>query len=329
MFRITQMPVWIGILALSCMFLLGQESWPPPCPDLDGDGYGSPASEFCPHPELDCDDNERYVYPGAAEVCNDGIDNQCEGDPGYGEVDENCEAAIPDGCFGMGDHFGEGDLDELPVHDVCISAFEMDVHEVTNAEYADCVNEGACTEPQYLDSSSRNTYFADPAYDHFPVIYVDWFQAEDYCDWAGKRLPTEAEWEYAARGGLAGKRYPWGDAISGAHANYWDSGDPWDNDTSEVEYYLPNGYGLYDMAGNVNEWVNGFYDEDYYQYCVDHGIVNDPPGPESGLNQVYRGGSWGAFAEYLRVALRHPIFPPFHNALNLGFRCASGGAFGP
>ena len=329
MFTRTRFPVWIGILALSGMFLLGQESWPPPCPDLDGDGYGSPASEFCPHPELDCDDTERYVYPGAAEVCNDGIDNQCEGDPGYGQVDESCEAAIPEGCFEMGDHFGEGDSDEVPVHNVCISAFEMDVHEATNAEYAVCVDAGGCAEPVFTDSFSRPSYYGDPSFDHFPMIWVDWYQATDYCTWAGKRLPTEAEWEYAARGGLAGKRYPWGDAISGTDANFYESGDPWDNDTSEVEFYAPNGYGLYDMAGNVNEWVNDFYDEDYYQYCVDHGIVNDPPGPESGSNVFFRGGSFRHPTTGLRVAARYPFFPPTWYQLDLGIRCARGGAFGP
>jgi formylglycine-generating enzyme required for sulfatase activity len=315
--------VWVGILVLSGMFLLGQDSWEPAeCTDLDGDGYGSPADVSCMYPELDCDDGNADVYPGAPELCDE-VDNQCEGDEGYGEVDEGCDMVqIPAGCFDMGDPFGEGHSGELPVHNVCISAFEMDVHEVTNAEYAACVDDGACTLPFHtMGTWERPTYYGDPAYDDFPVIWVSWDQATDYCTWAGKRLPTEAEWEYAARGGLAGKRYPWGDTISGSDANYLDSGDPWDNDTSQVEYYAPNGYGLYDMAGNVWEWVNDPYDASYYQYCVDHGIVNDPPGPATGTGRMIRGGSWESATSSLRVAARYWQYPG-NVYWEVGIRCA-------
>jgi formylglycine-generating enzyme required for sulfatase activity len=232
-------------------------------------------------------------------------------------------AQIPAGCFDMGDHFGEGDDDELPVHNVCISAFEMDLHEVTNAEYAACVDDGGCTPPTVTGSQTRATYYGDPAYDDFPVIWVEWYHAEHYCTWAGKRLPTEAEWEYAARGGLDGKRYPWGDTISGSDANYWGSGDPWDNDTSEVEYYAPNGYGLYDMAGNVWEWVNDYYG-DYY----DVSPPNDPPGPATGFKRILRGGSWSYDTDGLRVANRF-AYTPDDQDLFIGFRCARGGAYGP
>jgi formylglycine-generating enzyme required for sulfatase activity len=231
-------------------------------------------------------------------------------------------ANIPCGCFDMGDAFSEGESDELPVHQVCISAFEMDVHEVTNAEYKTCVDDGGCTAPSSSGSSTRGFYYGNTAYDDFPVIYVDWYKATDYCTWAGKRLPTEAEWEYAARGGLAGKRYPWGGTISGADANYWDSGDPWDNDTSQVEYYdpqptSPNGYGLYDMAGNVWEWVNDWYQYDYYSISP----KNDPPGPASGTYPVLRGGSWVSNSFNLRVANRFSIYPVSEFS-NIGFRCA-------
>jgi len=319
MFSRRTLPVWIGLIALSGMFLLGQETWQT-CVDNDGDGYGSPASASCTYPELDCDDTDPDVYPGAPELC-DGIDNQCPGDAGYGEVDEGCGggpmAEIPGGCFDMGDAFAEGEQDELPVHDVCISAFEMDVHEVTNAEYAECVVGEGCSAPYYSSSYTRPAYYGNPAYADFPVIWVDWYQADYYCSWAGKRLPTEAEWEYAARGGLAGKRYPWGDTISGADANYWNSGDLWDNDTSEVEYYAANGYGLYDMAGNVIEWVNDWYQGDYYSVSP----PNDPPGPATGSDPVLRGGEWGFSTYTLRVAYRASYYPDSGSGY-FGFRCA-------
>jgi len=369
MFSRSLLSVWFGIVVLSGMFLLGQDTWPPPpectghedcddgnpctdeyclvdgtclfidkaglCDDgnsctlddvcdqgvcsgialdADGDGYGP---DSCGG---DCDDGNPDVYPAAPELCDE-IDDQCPGDPGYGEVDEGCDMAeIPAGCFDMGDHFGvEGWWDELPVHNVCISAFGMDRNEVTNAKYEQCVDAGACTDPASSSSVTRPSYYGNPTYDDFPVIQVDWVQAKDYCTWAGKRLPTEAEWEYAARGGLAGKRYPWGDTIGGEDANYLDSGDPWDNDTSPVGTYAANGYGLHDMAGDVWEWVNDWYQVDYYTVSP----TNDPTGPASGTYRVLRGGSWVAPTNLLRVSTRFPYDPVnVHDIWVFGFRCA-------
>jgi formylglycine-generating enzyme required for sulfatase activity len=274
----------------------------------------------------DCDDSNPDIFPGAPELC-DGVDNQCPGEPGYGDVDEGCVApmvSIPAGCFDMGDAFDEGESHELPVHNVCISAFQIDVYEVTNLQYIECVDDGACTLPYRTDSNSRATYYGDPAYDDFPVIWVDWNQATDYCAWAGKRLPTEAEWEYSARGGFSGKRYPWGDTISGSDANYYDSGDPWDNETSEVGYYSTNGYGLYDVTGNVWEWVNDGYQSDYYSVSP----AIDPPGPAPGIYRVIRGGSWSYTPSHLRVSYRMNLIPIDRGSV-IGFRCARGGAFGP
>ena len=241
---------------------------------------------------------------------------------------------IPAGCFDMGDAFSEGSSDELPVHNVCItSSFYMDVHEVTNAEYAACVSGGVCAAPSNSASHTRTSYYGNATYNNFPVIYVSWNQANAYCAWAGKRLPTEAQWEYAARGRLSSKRYSWGDSISCSNANYgrWDSDDPahslshecWnygglDNDTQQVGIYTPNGYGLYDMTGNVFEWTHDWYSATYYSTSP----TNDPPGPASGTYRVDRGGGWAFVASQMRAAIRPWGAPPAMQDPTLGFRCA-------
>jgi formylglycine-generating enzyme required for sulfatase activity len=289
------------------------------CPtDADGDGYGDPAGDLCIHPEPDCDDDRASVHPGAPELC-DGIDNQCAAEAGYGLIDEGYTAcgamvSVPSGCFAMGDAFAEGWADELPVHSVCLSAFEMDRHEITNAEYAECVADGGCSLPLHMGSYSRASYFDDLAYADFPVIWMEWFQVAEYCTWAGKRLPTEAEWEHAARGGLAGKRFPWGDAISSTDANY----DMNLGDTAAVESYPPNGYGLYDMAGNVWEWVADWYNENYYSVSP----TNDPTGPATGMQRVMRGGSWDHSEFGLRNANRCDFCHADRHGNNRGGRCA-------
>jgi len=300
------------------------------CTDLDLDGYGNPAGAGCRFPALDCDDTDPLINPGSKEgppgapVCKDGMDNDCDGLIDYD--DSSCSLSgpmvdIPPGCFDMGDFFAEGEPTELPVHEVCVSAFRMDVHEVTNAEYAVCVGQGACSPPSDSSSCLRSSYYGNRDYRGFPVIYVNWFQARQYCIWAGKRLPTEAEWEFAARGGLSHKRYPGGDAIYEWQANYWNSGDPWDNDTSVAAYYEPNGFGLYDMAGNVYEWVNDWFSSGYYQECVQQGIRDDPPGPESGTYRGLRGGAWSSSTSHLRTACRDS-FDPLNDYYSVGFRCA-------
>ncbi len=287
--------------------------------DYDGDGYSKVVDGATA--TTDCNDVDASINPGAAEVCDDGFDNDCDGK--IDGDDPDCQggstvgpmALIPSGCFNMGDAFSEGSSDELPVHNVCITSdFYMDVHEVTNSEYAACVSGGGCTAPGYSSSYSRGSYYGNPTYDNFPVIWVDWNQATAYCAWAGKRLPTEAEWEYAARGGLSGKRYPWGDtATACVDANYdWCIGD-----TSEVESYPANGYGLYDVGGNVYEWVNDWYQSDYYSTSP----TNDPPGPASGTYRVLRGGGWHITSGTLRVANRYNLSPTAQSVF-IGFRCA-------
>jgi len=287
----------------------------------DNDQDGNDVCDFADpyNPDLagaDCNDFDPDVFPGATEECNF-TDNDCDT-----MIDEGCPsrpgmAYIPGDCFEMGDAFDEDAADELPVHTACLSSFDMDVHEVTNAEYAACVGAGGCTAPFISSSSTRASYYGAPAYDDFPVIFVTWNQATAYCSWMEKRLPTEAEWEDAARGGLSGKRYAWGDTIGGADANYMDSGDPWDNDTSQVEYYAPNGYGLYDMAGNVYEWINDWFQLNYYSVSP----TNDPPGPASGTSRGARGGGWDTTTDKLRAANRAGYGPTTQYNF-IGFRCA-------
>ncbi|MCP4609004.1 MAG: formylglycine-generating enzyme family protein [Planctomycetes bacterium] len=250
-------------------------------------------------------------------------------DPEYMEIEVNADveglvfeavetasdmAQIPAGCFDMGDTDGYSD-EERPVHQVCLSAFEMDYHEITNAEYAECVSDGECTAPGNSDSNSRSPYYDNPDYDDYPVIYVNWYQVSAYCTWADKRLPTEAEWEYAARGGLAGNQYPWGDTVdipNGGEANYYYAGDLWGHDTSPVGYYAPNGYELYDMAGNVWEWVEDDYHSDYDLAPVDGSAWVDSP--VRGATRILRGGYWGSSEYELRVAFRSNNDSPDDNA---------------
>ena len=175
---------------------------------------------------------------------------------------------IPAGSFEMGSADADADDDERPVHTVHLDAFYMDVYEVTNAQFKAFVDANPQWQKDniddrfhwglYLDHWNGTDYPAGKA-DH-PVVYVSWYAAMAYAEWAGKRLPTEAEWEYAASGGLAGKKYPWGDTITAADANY----DENVGDTTPVGQYPANGYGLYDMAGNVQEQCLDALDWDFY-----------------------------------------------------------------
>ena len=175
-------------------------------------------------------------------------------------VDGMPQVFIPTGTFRMGGMDVRAAADEMPNHDVQLNAFWVDQLEVTNAMYLLCVSSGTCEPPQSFKSQRRADYFNNPEFNDYPVVYVTWGQAKIYCEWAGRRLPTEAEWERAGRGDDF-RTFPWGeDEADGSLANF----NFIVNDTSRVGSY-PAGaspFGVLDMAGNVAEWVNDFYDYD-------------------------------------------------------------------
>ena len=243
---------------------------------------------------------------------------------------------IPAGSFRMGSNDPEADSDEQPVHTVYVDAFYMDKYEVTNAEYAAFLNAKGkhiengivwfdLTDEHALIERVGGRYRAKAGYANHPVIEVSWYGAMAYAAWAGKRLPTEAEWEKAARGGLAGQKYPWGNTIDSSKANY--NLNIWE--TTSVGSYSPNAYGLYDMAGNVWEWCLDAYDANFYRNPVHRNpiagaasisdVINNYTNVKS--SRVLRGGSWDGPAQRVRVANRLGSTPSSTYYVS-GFRCA-------
>ncbi|MCX6053963.1 MAG: SUMF1/EgtB/PvdO family nonheme iron enzyme [Chloroflexi bacterium] len=211
---------------------------------------------------------------------------------------------VPEGEFEMGSN--DGNDDEKPVRAVWLDSFWIDQTEVTNAMYGKCVTEGTCKPSEFADNNMFNG--SDQ-----PVVGVDWNDATAYCKWAGRRLPTEAEWEKAARG-TDGRTYPWGEGLACDKANY----EPCKNITTEVGTYAigASPYGVLDMAGNVWEWTADWYDPSYYN----NSTKRNPAGPGSGEYRVLRGGSWDPDGG-VRAAYRGAGNPDF-GTRDFGFRCA-------
>ena len=221
---------------------------------------------------------------------------------------------VPEGDFSMGSN--NGDYGELPVHTVYLDAYWIDQTEVTNAMYALCVNAGDCQQPSSVSSNTHGSYFGNSQYNNYPVIYVRWADAFAYCNWSGARLPTEAEWEKAARWTDA-RTYPWGNSSPACSlVNYGSC----IGDTVPVGGY-PSGaspYGALDMAGNVWEWVNDYL---YFSNDLSNLPASNPTGPLIGTDHLVRGGSWDSIETRIRSAVRDWRYPGYSYNY-IGFRCA-------
>ena len=230
-----------------------------------------------------------------------------------------------------GDKFGD-----KPPKEVLLSNFYIDKAEITNGIYREYIKANSCNakKPPYID---------DPIYgaDELPVVGVTYSEAEKFCKFYEKRLPTEAEWEYSARGGLDNKKFPWGDEESGDFMNYRGSNNSW---AVPIMSYPANGYGLYDMAGNVREWVADTYEKDFYKYSCLKSPLNlkfssaitdglkglyksncykDPINQEKGIYRVNRGGSWSYADGYPNSVSFRGFDLPSARYNDLGFRCAA------
>jgi len=237
---------------------------------------------------------------------------------------------IPAGEFTMGNNLG--DDDEKPERAVFLDAFCIDQYEVTNAQYKECADAGACSPPERSSSPTRLSYYDNPEYDNYPVIWVTWDAAQTYCKWRGKRLPTEAEWEKAARG--TDKRlWPWGNSEpDGSKLNLCDVNCTYDwkeshiddgyQDTAPVGSFEAGKsfYGVYNMGGNVREWLADWYSPDYYRIAPDR----NPPGPDedSGMGRTLRGGSWRSNIPVAYSTYRLWYKPTVKDEY-IGFRCAN------
>jgi formylglycine-generating enzyme required for sulfatase activity len=237
---------------------------------------------------------------------------------------------VPAGEFQMGSK--DGADDEKPVHTVYLDAFWIDQTEVTNAMYAKCVQAGQCVTSGLINSYTRERYYGNPEFDDYPAVSIFWNQASAYCEWAGRRLPTEAEWEKTASWDDETKIkyvYPWGNIFNGSHVNFCDvnctldwaqgSADDGFADTAPINSFLSgtSPYSALNLVGNVWEWVADWYDKYYYSISP----LSNPLGPSSGSAHVLRGGSWAETSTKVRSTTRW-WKSPSDSGLDVGFRCA-------
>lgn len=254
---------------------------------------------------------------------------------------------VPAGEFSMGDHFDEGHSDEIPVHKVYLDAYYIGKYKVSNKEFAKFIQDGGYTEASFWPEGSLGKHGLEPALwdsdedfgggqpgnEDYPVVGVSWFEAQAYCRWLSRktgniyRLPTEAEWEKAARG-LEKQRYAWGDKIDRSYANYDFGQNRSEMRLTPVGFY--NGserkgfktsdnsspYGAYDMTGNTFEWCADWYGRDYYAIAASR----NPLGPEKGASRVLRSAGYIDSAYYQRAASRHKRGAHVKNHAT-GFRC--------
>ncbi|MCJ7700375.1 MAG: SUMF1/EgtB/PvdO family nonheme iron enzyme [Anaerolineales bacterium] len=258
------------------------------------------------------------------------------------ETDQMEQVYVPAGEFIMGSSDIEAKITieggraypEIPVHSVNLDGYWIDKYEISNAQYGLCVDAGVCRAPYLSTSETRQKYFGNPEYSNYPVIWVSWYMAGEYCEWAGRRLPTEAEWEKASRG-TDGRKYPWGnepmstEPLSGERANFCDvncqrtiANGRYDDgyaDTAPVGSY-PAGaspYGGMDMSGNVWEWTSTIIQP--YPYDATDGREDMT---NINAERVWRGGPWTNGYWWMRSSVRYRSIPTYWY-VNLGFRCAS------